>query len=769
MNMVVPHSLGFPRIGAKREMKFAVESFWKGELNLESLIEKGKLIRRENWSIQKEAGLDLLPVGDFSWYDHVLDMSALLGVIPNRYQSTNAEVSMMTYFQMARGEASAKKKIQACEMTKWFDTNYHYIVPELHPDLNFKISSSKLFDEIDEAKSLGYRVKPILLGPLSYLWLSKTYPKPFDKLTLLPRLIKAYQSILAKLQAQHIEWVQIDEPILVLDLPLDWKGAFQTVYQSLQQSNLKILLTTYFGGLEDNLDIACQLPVAGLHIDAVRSPQQVSLVLQQLRSDCILSVGIINGRNIWKTDLQKALHLLKPIQQKIADRLWIGGSCSFLHCPVDLDGETNLNKELILWLAFAKQKTKELVTLSKGLNEGDSAIAQLLHENQLSLQSKSKSSIIHNSAVKARCEKLKELSFNRTPFKKRQKLQRQLLKLPLLTTTTIGSFPQTPNIRKLRHDYKTEKISLHEYEDGIKREIREVIARQEELELDVFVHGEPERNDMVEYFGEQLGGFAFTQNGWVQSFGSRCVKPPIIYGDVSRPKPMTVDWSRYAQSLTNKLVKGMLTGPVTIVMWSFIRDDQPWYITAQQIGLVLQDEVSDLEKAGIHVIQIDEPAFREGLPLRKQKWQAYLKEAVYCFKLVSSHVADSTQIHTHMCYSEFNDIIAAIADLDADVISIETSRSHMEILEAFKDFAYPNEIGPGVYDIHSPRIPTIAEMKNLIDKAALLIPVEQLWINPDCGLKTRTWNEVMASLKNMVEAAKELRKQYTKKNKKELI
>jgi 5-methyltetrahydropteroyltriglutamate--homocysteine methyltransferase len=758
--MVIAHSLGFPRIGAERQMKFAVEAYWKGELTEEKLLEKGRQICQENWAMQAQAGLDLLPVGDFSWYDHVLDMTIMLGVIPNRYQAEKEPVSLTTYFQMARGQTPGGKDIPACEMTKWFDTNYHYIVPELDIKQNFTLSNSKLFNEIIAAHKLGYRIKPVLVGPLTYLWLSKCYPQPFDKLILLPRLIVAYQAILSKLQALQIEWVQIDEPILVLDLPLPWKNAFLDVYKTFESSQVKILLASYFGGLEDKMSVACQLPIAGLHIDAVRAPEQIPVILEHLRPDCILSLGIVNGRNIWKTDLRQALNLLQPLHQKLQNKLWIGGSCSFLHSPVDLDAEKTLDTELKQWLAFSKQKTAELADLAKILNNGEESMTAILAENQSAMQAKASSQRIHNPAVKQRCNKISELNIERTPYPRRREFQQKMLALPLLPTTTIGSFPQTSAIRKLRQDLKTNTITTADYAEKIRQEIRIVVEKQIELGLDVLVHGEAERNDMVEYFGEQLAGFAFTQNGWVQSYGSRCVKPPIIYGDVSRPHAMTVAWSVYAQSLTDKPMKGMLTGPVTIIMWSFVRDDQPRYQTTLQVALALRDEVKELEQAGIKIIQIDEPAFREGLPLRRSQWAQYLEEAIKCFKLTASCVEDSTQIHTHMCYSEFNDIIAAIAKLDADVISIETSRSHMELLEAFKNFSYPNEIGPGVYDIHSPRVPTMLEIIHLIDKAATLIPAERLWINPDCGLKTRNWAEVEAALKNMVKAAYLLREKY---------
>ncbi|MBX3709963.1 MAG: 5-methyltetrahydropteroyltriglutamate--homocysteine S-methyltransferase [Gammaproteobacteria bacterium] len=759
--MITTHSLGFPRIGAHRQLKFALEAYWKGEINETELAKKGQQIRHENWGIQANSGLDWLPVGDFSWYDHVLDMTTMLGVIPSRFKVKNDQVDFATYFQMARGQAPYGDKIRPCEMTKWFDTNYHYIVPELNQAQSFQLSSFKLFDEINEAHALGYKVKPVILGPLSYLWLSKTN-FPFDKLSLLTRLIKVYQEIFTKLLSLGIKWIQIDEPILVLDLPESWREAFVKTYHAIEHEKLNILLTTYFGGLGENLEFTCQLPVTGLHVDAVRSFEQISKVVEKLRPNVILSLGIIDGRNVWKIDLKRTLHKLKPLKQTLEDKLWIAGSCSFLHCPVDLDTEITLDKELKQWLAFSKQKTREIVYLAKALNEGEDAIADVLAENQRIIREKQHSSRIHNSEVKKRCKKINELKLERNPYAMRRKLQQEVLKLPLLPTTTVGSFPQTSSIRKLRSDLKNGMLNIVEYEECIRQEIQKVIEKQEKLGLDVFVHGESERSDMVEYFAEQLEGFILTTNGWVQSYGSRCVKPPIIYGDISRSHSITISWIAYAQSLTYKPVKGVLTGPITMLMWSFVRDNQSRYKTAEQIALALRDEVIELEQAGINVIQIDEPAFREGLPLCEKQRAGYLKEAIYFFKLVSSGVKDSTQIHTHMCYSKFNEIINAIAEMDADVISIEASRSNMELLEAFKNFSYPNEIGLGVYDVHSLRIPSVREIKKLIEKASTLISIEKLWINPDCGLKTRAWSDVDKALKNMVKSANLLRKQYVK-------
>jgi 5-methyltetrahydropteroyltriglutamate--homocysteine methyltransferase len=755
--MVQTHSLGFPRIGRQREMKFALEAYWQGELSEEELMARGQQIRHDNWAMQSAMGIDLLPVGDFSWYDHMLDMSVMLGVVPERFQHQNDLVSLTTYFQMARGQADT----QACAMTKWFDTNYHYIVPELQQKQIFKLAQPKLFMEIQEAQAQGHRVKPVLIGPLTYLYLSRTYPQQFDKLSLLPQLLTAYLAIFAKLTALKIAWVQIDEPILVLDLPAPWRQAFHTAYESFKDHQPNILLTTYFGSLDDNIDIACQLPVAGLHIDGIAAQAQIAAIIKQRQPERILSMGIIDGRNIWRANLQEKLQLLEPLHQQLQDKLWIANSCSFLHCPIDLDMETALDKEIKPWLAFAKQKTKELTILAQALNQGKESVAADLAENQHLLHDKASSPRIHHHDVKQRMASMAEIKLDRHPYSKRRLLQQRKLALPLLPTTTIGSFPQTAFIRQSRQDLKKGKITQAAYIEMIQSQIQNIIHKQEELGLDVLVHGEPERNDMVEYFAEQLAGFIMTQNGWVQSYGSRCVKPPIIYGDIFRTHAMSLSWSQYAQSLTTKPVKGMLTGPVTMVMWSFVRDDQSRYLTMQQMALALRDEVQDLEEAGIGIIQIDEPAFREGLPLRRKQWTNYLTEAIHCFKLAANVVQDSTQIHTHMCYSEFNDIIEAIAQLDADVISIETSRSHMELLESFKTFRYPNGIGPGVYDVHSPRVAPVAEIKALITKAAQFIAIENLWVNPDCGLKTRSWPEVEESLRHMVDAAHLVRNKIT--------
>ncbi len=760
--MSIAHNLGFPRVGAKRELKRALEAYWKGEQTQAALETVGRELRARHWKLQQDAGLDLIPVGDFSWYDHVLDMSALLGVVPQRFGAVTGNVDFTTYFRMARGRAPGDKAgsadTYACEMTKWFDTNYHYIVPEFEARQTFRIASDKLFNELAEAKALGLRAKPVLVGPLTYLWLGKTKGAAFDRLTLLERLLPVYAEILARLKAEGVEWVQIDEPILALDLPQAWKSAFELAYNRLQSSGLKLMLATYFGALGDNTGIACRLPAEGLHIDLVRAPDQLSAVLDQLPAYKILSLGVVDGRNIWRADLERALDTLESAKARLGARLWVAPSCSLLHTPVDLTHETKLDDEFKSWLAYAAQKVAEVVTLARGLNQGRAAVSKELAASRAAVDSRQTSKRIHRPEVQQRVRALAANEDKRhAPYAKRRELQHKLLQLPLFPTTTIGSFPQTQAIRNARRDFKAGRISAAEYQERMRQEIALAVRKQEEIGLDVLVHGEAERNDMVEYFGELMQGYAFSENGWVQSYGSRCVKPPIIFGDVARPNPMTVEWSVYAQSLTKKPMKGMLSGPITMLQWSFVRDDQPRSQTALQIALALRDEVLDLEKAGIKVVQIDEPALREGLPLRHADWADYLRWAAHAFRVTAGAVRDDTQIHTHMCYAEFNDIIDSIAALDADVITIETSRSDMELLDAFVNFAYPNEIGPGVYDIHSPRVPTKDEIVRLMEKAAKVVPAERLWINPDCGLKTRDWPEVETALGNMVSAARTLR------------
>jgi len=758
--MAVAHSLGFPRIGADRELKKALEAYWKGDLDEGELRRVGRELRAAHWQLQTDAGIELLPVGDFAWYDQVLTHSLMLGVVPERFRPADGAPTLNTLFAMARGVTkSCCGAGQAQEMTKWFDTNYHYLVPEFTADQQFKLSWTQLFEEVEEAKALGHAIKPVLIGPLTYLWLGKTKGEAFDKLDLLERLLPVYGEILDRLAEQGVEWVQIDEPILVLDLPQDWKNAFERAYNLLQRAPLKKLVATYFGGLEDNLGLAAALPVDGLHIDLVRAPDQYPVILDRLPAYKILSLGLVNGRNVWRCDLDKALSVLQHAAERLGERLWVAPSCSLLHAPVDLAREDQLDAELKSWLAFAVQKCAEVAVLARAVSAPEDAQVRAALQHSRAVQaSRGQSPRIHKPEVQARLAAIEPQDSQRSsPFAERIDKQRARLNLPAFPTTTIGSFPQTPAIRIARQAFKQGKLALTDYTEAMQAEIRHAVAVQEQLGLDVLVHGEAERNDMVEYFAEQLDGYAFTRFGWVQSYGSRCVKPAVIYGDLSRPAPMTVEWIRYAQQQTSKIMKGMLTGPVTMLMWSFTRDDISREQQARQLALAIRDEVCDLEAAGIRIVQIDEAAFREGLPLRRAQWQGYLNWAVDAFRLCASGVRDETQIHTHMCYSEFNDVIESIAAMDADVITIETSRSQMELLEAFRAFDYPNDIGPGVYDIHSPRVPDTQEMVQLLQKASERIPVERLWVNPDCGLKTRGWPETEAALVNMVAAARQLR------------
>jgi 5-methyltetrahydropteroyltriglutamate--homocysteine methyltransferase len=759
--MALTHNLGFPRVGLKRELKFALESYWRGELSREELIALGGQIRKQNWLLQ--ANLDFVPVGDFSFYDQVLDLSFMLGNLPSRVKNYAGD-KLDNYFRVARGRSVATSKgssesdgVTAGEMTKWFDTNYHYIVPEFTSDTDFKLDTSILLNQIDQAKSQGLNPKPVIIGPVTYLWLGKSKDNS-NKLDLLSSLLPIYRELFEKLQNAGVQWVQVDEPILVIDLEKPWQEAIKHTYQYLSNSKVKILLATYFGTLAENIEIACDLPTAGLHIDAINAQDEVEKISNLLPKNRILSIGVINGRNIWKTDLNKTLDWLEPISKSFGENLWIAPSCSLLHSPVDLDSETNLNPEIRNWLAFSKQKLVELQIISRALKGGRESVASELMENKAAIESRAKSPLVHNPKVQGALSKMKpELGSRASTYTQRAIKQAAIFNLPKLPTTTIGSFPQTAEIRQARGKYKAGVLSEADYEKAMQSEIARSVQEQEKLGLDVLVHGEAERNDMVEYFGEQLNGFTCSQFGWVQSYGSRCVKPPILFGDISRPTAITVAWSSYAQSLTNKPMKGMLTGPVTILNWSFVRDDQPRSVTCYQLALAMRDEVLDLEKAGIRVIQIDEAALREGLPLRRSQWKQYLNWAVESFRITANGVKDETQIHTHMCYSEFNDIIESISQMDADVITIETSRSDMELLDVFDKFKYPNEIGPGVYDIHSPNIPTIEHVLNLMNQAKKRIPEDRLWINPDCGLKTRQWSEVITALSNMVAAAKELR------------
>ncbi|WP_289102295.1 5-methyltetrahydropteroyltriglutamate--homocysteine S-methyltransferase [uncultured Marinobacter sp.] len=755
--MATTHNLGFPRIGGQRELKFALEDYWAGRQTEQELAITATDLRRRHW--QQQAGLDFVPVGDFSLYDQVLDMSVTLGNLPERAAGKQGS-ELDAYFRAARGRGANDSPCCATaagEMTKWFDTNYHYIVPEFTADTRFELNPERLLSQLAEAQAQGVKAKPIIIGPVTYLWLGKTSDGS-NRLDLLERLLPAYSQLLEALADAGADWVQIDEPALVTDLDANWRYAFNLAYHQLKANRPKLLLATYFGELRDNLQLACELPVAGLHIDAVSAPAEVSRVADWLPSHKILSLGVINGRNIWKSDLNNILDWLEPLNEKLGERLWLAPSCSLLHVPVDLAREQELDTEIRSWLAFAVQKLDELQTLTKALNEGRTAVRSELAENRIAIESRRRSSRVTNPAVqKAVAAVTPELGNRQSPYPQRIAKQRQILSLPAFPTTTIGSFPQTPEIRQARLQFRKGELSGTQYTDQMQAEIARCIEAQEKLGLDVLVHGEPERNDMVEYFGEQLDGYAFTRFGWVQSYGSRCVKPPILFGDIRRPRAMTVDWIRYAQSLTDKPVKGMLTGPVTILNWSFVRDDQPRKDSCLQLALAIREEVQDLEKAGVNIIQIDEAALREGLPLRQSDWANYLDWAINSFRIAANGVEDGTQIHTHMCYSEFNDIIEAIARMDADVITIETSRSDMELLDAFRNFEYPNDIGPGVYDIHSPNIPDKDHIINLMTLAAERIPAERLWINPDCGLKTRKWEEVTPALETMVAAAQALR------------
>ncbi|BBB30756.1 5-methyltetrahydropteroyltriglutamate--homocysteine S-methyltransferase [Neptunomonas japonica] len=763
--MAITHNLGFPRIGAQRELKFAQEKYWRGEIDSTELATCGKQLRSKHW--QQQSPLDFLPVGDFSFYDQVLDMSFALGNIPSRAVNQNNanNTELDTYFRVARGRSSKDTDnscIHAGEMTKWFDTNYHYIVPEFTQDSTFSLHSEKLLLQISEAKSHGANVKPVIIGPVTYLHLGKEKDTS-NKLALLDRLLPVYQQLLAELANAGVEWVQVDEPILVTELDQEWKQALEHSYQFLKNSPVKLLLATYFGPLQDNLAVISQLPVSGVHLDAINAKHEVADLIKSLPASSVVSLGVINGRNIWKTDLSTTLNWLEPIANELQERLWIAPSCSLLHVPVDLESEEQLDPEIKSWLAFAHQKLDELTTLQTALNEGRNKVSSELEANQTAINSRHQSTRVNNPVVQQAVANITpSLGQRQSNFNTRSKLQKEHIKLPLYPTTSIGSFPQTAQIRAARLRYKKDQISESDYTLLMQQEIQYAVDQQEALGLDVLVHGEAERNDMVEYFGEQLQGYAFSQFGWVQSYGSRCVKPPILFGDISRPKAMTVKWTQYAQSLTEKPMKGMLTGPVTILNWSFVRDDQPRSLSCYQLALAIREEVQDLEKAGVNIIQIDEAALREGLPLRQSQWQEYLQWAIESFRISANGVEDNTQIHTHMCYSEFNDIISAIADMDADVITIETSRSDMELLDVFDHFNYPNDIGPGVYDIHTPNTPTQAHIVELIEKAAQRIPAERLWINPDCGLKTRQWEEVIPALQNMVSAAQTLRQQKLK-------
>ena len=761
--MATSTNLGFPRIGANRELKWAVEAYWAGKIDRRELLRRAAEIRRANWALQRDAGVSLVPSNDFSLYDHVLDTSVMVGAIPERYEDPDGTIGLDTYFAMARGRTASPDRpgVSAMEMTKWFDTNYHYIVPEINKGQIFAVRSEKPVDEFREAKALGIHTRPVLLGPVTFLLLSKSADPAFEPLTLLESVVDVYESVLRQLAAAGADWVQMDEPALGLTLDNRQRSAFGRAYARLVAASptLKIMAAVYFSDLRENTRAALALPTQGLHVDLVRGKGDLENLLPKLRQDTTLSLGLVDGRNVWKTDLAQAIAAARKATSALgSDRVLIAPSCSLIHSPVDLDAETGMDAEMRSWMAFAKQKAREVAVITAAVNGDPSAQAEL-DANAAAVAARRASKRVHDPKVKERSASVTpEMAERASPYPERRKAQQQALRLPAYPTTTIGSFPQTAEIRKARASRNRGELTAEQYEEFIREEVERVIRFQEKAGLDVLVHGEPERNDMVEYFGEQLQGYASTSNGWVQSYGSRAVKPPIIFGDVSRPAPMTVDWIGYAQSLTNAPVKGMLTGPVTMLQWSFVRDDQPRAETCRQLALAIRDEVSDLERAGVRVIQVDEPAIREGLPLRREDWDAYLEWAVECFRIASSGVDDRSQIHTHMCYAAYDDIIDAVAAMDADVISMENSRSDGALMDTFREHPYPNEIGPGVYDIHSPRIAEREEAVALLRRAAEVIPPERLWVNPDCGLKTRRWEEVEPSLRNMVAAAKVMRK-----------
>ena len=750
--MIKIASIGYPRIGPKRELKVALENFWKSDISEAELQTVAKDLRSKNWQTQKENGVDLISSNDFSFYDQVLDTICLLGAIPKRYKWDGKEVSLKTYFAMARGSQTSELDVPALEMTKWFDTNYHYLVPELSKDQAFKLSTNKPFEEFNEAKKYGFNTKPIILGPLSFLLLAKGLDG-FKTINLLDKILPVYKEIIKKLSELGADWIQIDEPILVKDLDSQVVSQIKNTLNELKKSSgsSKILVATYFEDLNDEVkNEIFESDIDAVHLDLVRGNRNKSYVKNSKKQ---LSLGLIDGRNVWKADLKEKIEFIK---NNTSGDIIIASSCPLLHTPYDLDLEQKVPQEIKRWLSFSKQKLQELNIIKNFINNNTHQTE--LKKNTDDVQDRKTSKLIHDNAVKDRIKIInKSITDRKSSYTLRAKVQKDIFSLPKYPTTTIGSFPQTSDVRQARAKFKRGEIDEKSYDKFLEEKTIDAIRKQEKIGLDVIVHGEFERNDMVEYFGEQLKGFTFTSSGFVQSYGSRCVKPPIIYGNVSRPKPMTVRWSKFAQDQTKQIVKGMLTGPITILQWSFVRDDQPRKNTAQEIAFAIRDEVQDLEKNGIRMIQIDEPALREGLPLKKKDWKEYLEWSVDCFKISSGVVKDETQIHTHMCYAEFEDIINSIAALDADVISIETSRSRMELLTTFEKFKYPNEVGPGVYDIHSPRVPTKDEMKELIKKASKLIDSKRVWVNPDCGLKTRGWLETTAALEKMVEAAKELR------------
>ena len=759
--MAIATIAAYPRIGKNRELKRALESFWSGKTGESDLLSTAAEIRRSNRDAQRAAGIDLLPVNDFSLYDQMLDTVALVGAVPSRYGWSGETVDLGTYFAMARGR-TGEDDAPAMEMTKWFDTNYHYIVPELGPDTSFKLSSTKPFDALAEAQEAGTSSKVVLIGPLTFLLLGKSHGESFDRLSLLDSLIPVYVEAVRQLAGQGAEWIQIDEPVLVTGVDSTVLDGLKRAYERIDaaKGQAKIVVQTYFDHVGDAYEALVDLPVDGVGLDFVRGPKNADFIAEHgFPKDKVLVAGIVDGRNIWTANLSSAFGLLGELASHVdASRIQVSTSCSLQHVPYDVTAETDLDPEVRSWLAFAEQKLAEIAILARGLTEGEEAIGAEMETNSKLLAEASRSQRRHNNTVRERIANLPEdIDRRAVPFAERAKLQQERLHLPTLPTTTIGSFPQSPDIRKTRRAFEKGDLSQEEYEAFIEGQIRAVIEHQEELGIDVLVHGEPERNDMVQYFGEQLEGFTFTRNGWVQSYGSRFVRPPVIFGDVSRPEPMTVRWATYAQSLSEKPVKGMLTGPVTILNWSFVRDDQPRSETCKQIALAIRDEVTNLDAAGIRMIQIDEAALREGLPLRREDWQEYLDWAIECFRIAASGARPETQVHTHMCYSEFGDIFAAISDMDADVISIENARSGLELLETFKREGYDKGVGPGIYDIHSPRVPQTEEIAGNLRATLSVLDADQVWVNPDCGLKTRKDPETTAALRNMVEATKQVR------------
>jgi 5-methyltetrahydropteroyltriglutamate--homocysteine methyltransferase len=762
---VISNVSGFPRIGPQRELKSATEAYWAGEKTLDELLEVAAGLRAANWKLQREAGIDLIASNDFSLYDQMLDTIAMVGAVPERYDwdPSSGHVDFDTYFAMARGRQGDGVDVTAMEMTKWFDANYHYIVPELREGMDFSFALRKPLAEFSEAKELGIETKPVLIGPLTFLVLGKCADGEFDRLSLIEPLTEVYAKVLEEFGKLGAEWVQIDEPVLVMDrTPAELK-ALESAYSRLGEVSgaPKILLNTYFDHVGESYPVLGRLPVAGIGLDFVRGERNLELIRDQgWPEGKTLFAGVVSGRNVWINDLDRSIETLQELQGLAGKEIVVSTSCSLLHSPIDKRNEPRLDDEVLSWMSFAVQKLDEVAALAKALNEGKEAIASELESNRKALEDRRTSKRTQNPSVRERLAKVTDADARRQrAFAERRDAQHQKLGLPLFPTTTIGSFPQTPEIRQARMRLRRGELTENEYLDLMRGEIERVIRLQEEIGLDVLVHGEPERNDMVQYFAEQMDGYVFTENAWVQSYGSRYVRPPILFGDVSRPNAMTVEWAKYAQSLTDRPVKGMLTGPVTMLMWSFVRDDQPRSETCNQLALAIRDEVADLEAAGVEIIQVDEPAIREGLPLRSDRWDEYLDWAVFTFRLATSPVRDETQIQTHMCYSEFGDIMRQIQEMDADVLLIEAARSKMELLEDWKKTGYENEIGPGLYDIHSPRVPSTSEMTDLLRRAAEVLQPEQLWVDPDCGLKTRRYEEVEPSLRNMVAAAKQLREE----------